>query len=195
MGYVLALWGEFVKFIGGRAGLVHLLLFAAALVCCFFLGKEERHRLFWPSVLVGIFFINPVFYKYVVSRFLSGVYWRLLWMLPWTFVIAYAVVRMAYRLGKQALRIVVVAVACVCIFVTGKPVLSAETYGERSNVYELPQAAVEIADLTGRRRLSCRTSFYAVSDNILHPHVCCTEEMRRALSPASGRKNSRSTRK
>ena len=38
MGYVLALWGEFVKFTGGRAGLVHLLLFAAALVCCFFLG-------------------------------------------------------------------------------------------------------------------------------------------------------------
>ena len=34
MGYVLALWGEFVKFTGGRAGLVHLLLFAAALVCC-----------------------------------------------------------------------------------------------------------------------------------------------------------------
>ena len=151
MGYVLALWGEFVKFIGGRAGLVHLLLFAAALVCCFFLGKEERHRLFWPSVLVGIFFFNPVFYKYVGTRFLSGVYWRLLWMLPWTFVIAYAVVRMAYRLGKQALRIVVVAVACVCIFVTGKPVLSAETYGERSNVYELPQAAVEIADLVQSR--------------------------------------------
>lgn len=201
MGYVLALWGEFVKFTGGRAGLVHLLLFAAALVCCFFLGKEERHRLFWPSVLVGIFFFNPVFYKYVGTRFLSGVYWRLLWMLPWTFVIAYAVVRMAYRLGKQALRIVVVAVACVCIFVTGKPVLSAETYGERSNVYELPQAAVEIADLVQsrlvdcRRRLSCRTSFYAVSDNIPQPHVCCTEEMRRALSPTSGRKNSRSTRK
>ena len=151
MGYVLALWGEFVKFTGGRAGLVHLLLFAAALVCCFFLGKEERHRLFWPSVLVGIFFFNPVFYKYVGTRFLSGVYWRLLWMLPWTFVIAYAVVRMADRLGKQALRIVVVAVACVCIFVTGKPVLSAETYGERSNVYELPQAAVEIADLVQSR--------------------------------------------
>ena len=72
MGYVLALWGEFVKFTGGRAGLVHLLLFAAALVCCFFLGKEERHRLFWPSVLVGIFFFNPVFYKYVGTRFLSG---------------------------------------------------------------------------------------------------------------------------
>ena len=164
MGYVLALWGEFVKFTGGRAGLVHLLLFAAALVCCFFLGKEERHRLFWPSVLVGIFFFNPVFYKYVGTRFLSGVYWRLLWMLPWTFVIAYAVVRMAYRLGKQALRIVVVAVACVCIFVTGKPVLSAETYGERSNVYELPQAAVEIADLVQSRLVAQGDEF----DNIFH---------------------------
>ena len=160
MGYVLALWGEFVKFTGGRAGLVHLLLFAAALVCCFFLGKEERHRLFWPSVLVGIFFFNPVFYKYVGTRFLSGVYWRLLWMLPWTFVIAYAVVRMAYRLGKQALRIVVVAVACVCIFVTGKPVLSAETYGERSNVYELPQAAVEIADLVQSRLVDWEEQSY-----------------------------------
>ena len=72
-------------------------------------------------------------------------------MLPWTFVIAYAVVRMAYRLGKQVLRIAVVAVVCVCIFVTGKPVLSAETYEERSNVYELPQAAVEIADLVQSR--------------------------------------------
>ena len=78
-------------------------------------------------------------------------YWRLLWILQWTFVIAYAEVRIAYRLGKHSLRIVVVAVACVCIFVTGKPVLSAETYGERSNVYELPQAAVEIADLVQSR--------------------------------------------
>ena len=151
MGYVLALWGEFVNLSADVPG--------SSICCCLrrrwsaasSWGKEERHRLFWPSVLVGIFFINPVFYKYVGTRFLSGVYWRLLWMLPWTFVIAYAVVRMAYRLGKQALRIVVVAVACVCIFVTGKPVLSAETYGERSNVYELPQAAVEIADLVQSR--------------------------------------------
>ena len=170
MGYVLALWGEFVKFTGGRAGLVHLLLFAAALVCCFFLGKEERHRLFWPSVLVGIFFFNPVFYKYVGTRFLSGVYWRLLWMLPWTFVIAYAVVRMAYRLGKQALR-------------------NCRRRRLRLRIW------CRAGWLTGRRRLSCRTSFYAVSDNIPQPHVCCTEEMRRALSPTSGRKNSRSTRK
>ena len=134
--------------------------------------------MFWPSVLVGIFFFNPVFYKYVRNPLLSGVYWRLLWMLPWTFVIAYAVVRMAYRLGKQALRIVVVAVACVCIFVTGKPVLSAETYGERSNVYELPQAAVEIADLVQSRLVDwqedayrAERAFYAVSDNIPQPHV------------------------
>ena len=51
MGYVLALWGEFVKFTGGRAGLVHLLDFCyyrnwrktlaiwlAAVPCVIFLG-------------------------------------------------------------------------------------------------------------------------------------------------------------
>ena len=146
MGYVLAVWGEFVNFIGGRSGVIHFVLFAAALVCCFFLGKWERRRLFFPAALVLVFFFNPFFYKYVGMRFLSGVYWRLLWMLPSSFVLAYTVVKLSYRLKKDAWRIGVVAVACVVIAVTGKPIFSGETYTERENVYELPSAAIEIAD-------------------------------------------------
>lgn len=146
MGYVLAVWGEFVNFIGGRSGMLHFLLFAAALVCCFFLGKEERKRFFWPSVFVFAFFFNPFFYKYVGMRFLSGVYWRLLWMLPISFALAYTLIKLAYKVKKDVLRIAVVVVACVCILVTGRPVFSKDTYSERENVYELPNAAIEIAD-------------------------------------------------
>lgn len=146
MGYVLAVWGEFVNFIGGKSGALHWLLYVVALICCFFLGKQERKRLFWPSVLVLIFFFNPFFYKYVGTRFLSGVYWRLLWMLPVSFVIAYALTRLAYKMKKDVVRIAVVVVACICIVVTGKPIFSDVTYREKENAYEIPNAAIAVAD-------------------------------------------------
>lgn len=120
MGYVLALWNEFLNFIGGRGGAVHWLLFVAALASCFFLGKRERRVLFWPSVLVLIFFFNPFFYKYVGMRFLAGVYWRLLWMLPLSFVVAYALTRVVTEVKGGALRIGAVVLACICIAVSGR---------------------------------------------------------------------------
>lgn len=146
MGYVQAVWGEFVNFIGGRDGFWHLLLFAAALLCCFLWGRETRRKLFWPSVLVFVFFFNPLFYKYVGTRFLSGIYWRLLWMLPISFVIAYTLTRLLYRIPKKMLRVAAAVAACVCIVCTGQPIFSAQTYTERQNVYELPDAAIEISD-------------------------------------------------
>ena len=146
MGYVLALWNEFLNFIGGRGGAVHWLLFVAALVSCFFLGKRERRILFWPSVLVLFFFFNPFFYKYVGTRFLSGVYWRLLWMLPLSFVVAYALTRMVTELKGGALRIGAVVLACICIAVSGRAIFTTDTYQEKENAYELPDAAIHIAD-------------------------------------------------
>ena len=50
--YCYAVWNEFMNFIGGRNGLLHWLLFCAALLFCVLLGKGDRKRLFWPSVLV-----------------------------------------------------------------------------------------------------------------------------------------------
>lgn len=151
MEYVIALWDEFSNFIGGRSGALHWLLFIAALGCCFFLGKQARRKLFWPSVLVLIFFFNPLFFKYVGIKFLAGVYWRLLWMLPVSFVIAYALTELVGKIPKNAVRVCVVAVACVCIALTGEPIFSQTTYQERDNAYELPAAAIEIADTVTAR--------------------------------------------
>ena len=146
MGYVLALWGEFTNFIGKESGVIHWLLFTAALILCFFMGKRERRLLFWPSVLVLVFFFNPFFYKYVGTLFLSGIYWRLLWMLPVSFVIAYVLTKLLYRIPKNAVRALMLVIACGCIFVTGVPVFSRTTYRERENLYEIPTAAIEICD-------------------------------------------------
>lgn len=144
--YCYGVWNEFINFIGGRAGLAHWALYILALFCCIFMGKEIRKKLFFPSALVLLFFFNPLFYALVGTRFLSGVYWRLLWMLPVSFLIAFCLTRAAYRIPKNVLRIAAVAVACACIMVTGERIFSAETYTEKENEYELPQAAIEICD-------------------------------------------------
>ena len=145
--YCYAVIDEFVKFIGGRSGLAHWILFCVALLCCFCLGKEERKRFVWPSVLVLLFFFNPVFYAYVGTKFLTGIYWRLLWMLPISFVIAYALVQMAYKFRSDILRFAVLLVAVVCIIVTGEREFSRGTYTEKENEYEIAQAAVDISNV------------------------------------------------
>lgn len=145
--YCYAVWNEFINFIGGRSGLLHWMLFGIALLCCAFLGKGERKRLFWPSVLVLVFFFNPVFYRYIGTKFLSGIYWRLLWMLPISFVIAYAITQMAYKIRKDVVRVLVLVIACVCIMVTGEREFSRGTYSEKENGYEISQAAIEICDI------------------------------------------------
>lgn len=146
MGYVIALWGEFTNFIGEESGVIHWLLYIAALIFCLFMGKRERALLFWPSALVLVFFFNPFFYKYIGLHFLSGVYWRLLWMLPISFIIAYVLTKLLYRISKNAVRVILLAVVCVCIFVTGEPVFSRTTYSERENIYEITPATIDICE-------------------------------------------------
>ena len=66
---------NFKNFIGGRTGLFHWCLFCLAVVMLFFLGRkyqEEKQTvrfLVWPTILVLLFLFNPLFYRYVGSRF------------------------------------------------------------------------------------------------------------------------------
>ncbi len=145
--YCYAVWDEFINFIGGKSGFIHWCIFGVAVFCCAFMGKEERKKLFWPSVLVLLFFFNPVFYAVVGTRFLSGIYWRLLWMLPISFVIAYAITQIVYKIRGDVLRVLVIIAASACIIITGEREFSAETYTEKENDYEIAQAAIEISDI------------------------------------------------
>lgn len=95
------IWENFSKFIGGRGGILHWLIFCAALCYCVFLGKKERRTMVYPSLLVLLVFINPFFYRYIGNRFFAGVYWRLMWMVPVAFVAAYAVTKVVYALSGR----------------------------------------------------------------------------------------------
>lgn len=141
-----AIWDNFKNFIGGRSGILHMLMFCIALLACIFWGKKQRRLLFYPTVCVFIFFFNPLFYHYIGNKFLSGVYWRLLWMVPVTFVTAYGLVYLIYRFRNQALRSVAAVAAVFCIIATGKCIYNEVTFTEAENLYKLPQAAIDVAD-------------------------------------------------
>lgn len=166
--YCYAVWAEFVKFIGGQSGLLHWILYVLALICCAILGKEERKKLFWPSVLVLIFFFNPIFYALIGARFLSGVYWRLLWMLPVSFVIAYTVVQLAYRFQKMAVRIGAVILACISIMITGDRIFSAQTYTKKENDYEISQAAIAVSDVVMSRLVDWKEIIIVPNELLCH---------------------------
>lgn len=141
-----AVWDNFKNFIGGRAGILHWGIFCLALIYCLFLGKRDRKLLVWPTVMVLFFFFNPLFYRYVGSKFLSGVYWRLMWMVPVSFVTAYALVHFVYRFKKQAVRILASVLAVACIIVTGERMYQEKTFVRAENSYKLPQAVIDVAD-------------------------------------------------
>lgn len=144
--YCYEVWEEFKNFIDGRNGFAHWMIFGLAILCCIFMGKNIRKKMFWPSLFVLLFFFNPLFYGFVGTRFLSGVYWRLLWMLPISFVIAYVFTQLACKIRKDIVRAAAIVAAAACIIVTGEGMFTEATYAEKENDYELPQAAIDITD-------------------------------------------------
>lgn len=148
-----SIWDNFKNFIGGRTGLFHWGMFCLALVFLFLVGRKQKEEkqavrfLVWPSVLVLLFLFNPLFYRYVGSRFFAGVYWRLFWMLPISFTVAYTVVWLVFRWKKQFARIVVLVVAVLVVAVSGQKIYSGTNFMQAENEYKLPQAALDVADI------------------------------------------------
>lgn len=140
-------WNEFINFIGGRSGAFHWILYCVALIYCFFCTKRTRKIIAFPSILILLFFFNPIFYKYIGTRFLQGIYWRLMWMLPMVFIIAFSFTDIIYKCRGSALRPILVFVVAICIICTGKKIFGIETYTEKENNYKISQAAIEISDL------------------------------------------------
>ena len=68
-------------------------------------------------------------------------------MLPISFTVAYAVVRLVFRWKKQFVRIVVLVAAIAVVAVSGQRIYSGTNFTQAENEYKLPQAALDVADI------------------------------------------------
>ena len=136
---------NFKSFIGN--GWLMWICFCIALIICFFLGKEKRKKIVTVSIILCVIIINPVVYRLIGDRFLSGVYWRLFWTLPIVTAIAVVLTELTARVRWEWLRAVAVAALCLVIALTGRSVINHGTYMRAENDYQIPQAAIDVSDI------------------------------------------------
>ena len=118
------------------------LLFLAALVYLLITEKNKKVRviLVESSLAATVLFFLPLF-KMIMDKLDEGTYYRVLWMLPMTVVIAYAGIRL---FGKFH-RIGFVVLAAVFIL-TGQCVYKSQYVSEAENRYHIPNNVIAICN-------------------------------------------------
>lgn len=117
-------------------------LFLAALIYLLVTEKDKKVRmvLLDTSLVITVLFFLPAF-KWVMDVLDEGTYYRILWLLPMTVVIAYAGVRLIgrhYRIGFVALALV--------LMLTGRCVYQSEYISRAQNRYHIPDVVIAICN-------------------------------------------------
>lgn len=121
----------------------YCILFIAALLYLWFTEEDWHIKLILvivPSVIQVLFFL-PHFYM-VYNKLDEGTYYRILWLLPMTLVIAYAsckVIGAHTRIG--------VAIMVVIFALSGTLAYTGVTMSPAENAYHLPDEVIELCDM------------------------------------------------
>lgn len=120
------------------------LLAIGAFVYLYVTCKDLRYKFLLPIFLMIFIVVNPILYKYVFSRI---IYWRLLWMLPNTILIAVAVVVFLKKQTKLWMKWGILAVAVAFIISQGQYMFSDGVFSPRSNWEKLSQETIDVCDI------------------------------------------------
>jgi hypothetical protein len=137
---------NFKAFTGTDYG--HMILFLVCMCICIFLSKKKECYKF-ISVIFGISLLvlfNPLFYNLIGERFLSGVYWRLFWILPMGLVVAAVFTELTGLVKISIFKYLLAAALMLLAAVSGKLVLSRDNYSFPENPYQISSAVAAVCD-------------------------------------------------
>ena len=142
------MWNEVISLFREYMG-TGLLVGWFLLAVLYLLVKEKRKHIrivfvYVPVILLLLYF-NPLFAKIVYGFVGNEIYYRILWLVPMTVVIAYGAVHL-YGNIKSKLRILFVAVCGVLIVISGSYIYSNPHFQKAENLYHMPQTVVDICD-------------------------------------------------
>ncbi len=121
--------------------------YLAALIWLFVTEKRKERRIlfvYMPLVVLLLFF-NPWIARLIIRFSDEEIYYRLLWILPVTVTLAYALTEIVARF-KGKLRIALIAAFSVMIMIGGRLVYTDAGYSLAENEYHVPQAVADICD-------------------------------------------------
>ncbi len=163
----------FQKYSG--SGLI-ISLFLLAWIYLFLKEKQKDRRVLFvyvPAVTLLLFF-NPIFFRICANLTEDAIYFRFLWLLPITVVIAYCIICICVSL-KGAKRLCFAFLSSVIIVVSGKSVYSNPLFSPAENIYHVPQEVVEICDMIrveGREVMAAFPREFLLYVRQYSPYVC-----------------------
>ncbi len=129
------------------------ILFIAALLYLWFTEEDRQLRaliVISPAVIQVLFFV-PYFYM-GYNMLDEGTYYRILWLLPMTLVIAYAACKVIGTYTRAGL-----AIMSLILVISGTCVYTSVLCQRAENIYHIPEEVVEVCDMIkpeeGRERV------------------------------------------
>lgn len=119
------------------------ILFVLSLIYLGIMEEDKRFRtlfVYIPTVMLILFFLPPFYMLY--NRLDEGTYYRILWLMPMTVVIAYAGSKAIGRYVKTG-----VLLGCLVLIISGTYVYASQHMTPAENLYHLPQETIEICDM------------------------------------------------
>lgn len=107
--------------------------------------KEIRILFIYVPIILLLLFFNPVFNKFTMRYMGNEIYYRMLWLLPVTVVIAYGCASIYRRLSERKRNIFAVC-AAVIIMLSGSYVYGNHYFTKAENLYHIPDSVVHICD-------------------------------------------------
>ena len=119
------------------------ILFVLALIYLAFSEEDKRVRtlfVYIPAVMLLLFFLPPFYMLY--NRLDEGTYYRILWLMPMTVIIAYAGCKAIGRHVKTG-----VLLGSLVLIMSGSYVYNSIYMSPAENMYHIPQETIEICDM------------------------------------------------
>lgn len=108
--------------------------------------KWKRMILLYTTLVTMLLFLCPIFAKVIYGLMDEEIYYRILWLIPMTIVIAYAGIHVIGRLPKTWMKILGAVAGCVVIIVTGDYVYDNPFFSVANNRFHVPQTVADVCD-------------------------------------------------
>lgn len=148
--YMQLIWGYIYLYIGEGKGFLWV-LFAAGFILMILRVRRrpEASYLVWYTIIVSVLMFNPLTGSLLGKVGLDEVYWRMMWLIPITPVIAMAVAgadNYVLDLSKKKpsektskwVRFAIAVVCSIAVVACGKWVYIERDFDFKKNVYKLP---------------------------------------------------------
>ncbi len=129
-------------------GLYLGMFFLAVIFIILELKKEEKSRIKlvfgFYSIIVLLLAVNPIFANISIKVLGSSVYWRVYWLLPIGFVLAYVFTELIFRMPEKWKKALASVLILIVIVIGGKWVYTKENFAVVNNYYKIPDTVLDI---------------------------------------------------